>query len=459
MHFYACCIEASCATKCIFHFRFATTNLAGSIMIDINTLPSPPLRTPGAPHALDGIRVVDFSHFVAGPYATVILGDLGADVIKIENAKRGDDFRHSRPPGIGDLAGPFLWTNRNKRSIALDLGVSEGREVALALIGEADVVVENFGAGVMEKFGLDYASVSKINPRLVYCSISAYGREGSFAHRRGFDPVSQAEAGIMSINGVPEGPPVVTGTPIVDIGSGMMASNAILAALVARERQGIGQQVEVVLYDLAISMLAYKAINYLISGKLPVRMGNTTNVTVPIGTFETRNGPIFICCANEQTYQKLARNVLDRSDLAEDPAWATNSARSASYPAIMQIIGDILREDDREVWLKKMHDAGVPAGAVATVAEALSSPETVERRLVSRVDHPVAGPLPNIAAPFRLGATPVADPRPAPLLHEHAEEILTQVLHYDRATQAALAACGAFGPSRMGSTPAEEPAA
>src|ERR1700753_3451483 len=265
----------------------------------MTTRPQLPERTPrpkGEPTALDGLLVVDFTRVVAGPACTQTLADFGAEVIKIENPEGGDDTRAYEHAEIGGESAAFLSLNRNKRDIALDLTVPAAREVARDLISKADVVVENFSASIMQKFGLDYPSVAPINPRLVYCSISAYGRKGPFASRPGFDPITQAESGFMSLNGFPDGPAVRTGPPIVDMATGMSACNAILMALVARERTGKGQQVEVALFDIATAMTCFYGMAYLINGTNPGRFGNSPNGSPTVGGSEASDGPLYMAC-------------------------------------------------------------------------------------------------------------------------------------------------------------------
>ena len=411
-------------------------------------LPPHQPRPEAAKLALAGIRVIDFTHFIAGPVCTLILADFGAEVIKIENAARGDDMRAMRTFQLGGEGGPFLWANRNKQSVGLDLSLPEGREIARLLIAEADIVVENFSAGVMDRLGLDYASVSAGNPRLIYCSISAFGREGELAQRAGFDPIAQAEAGLMSINGHPADPPVVVGTPVVDLTTGMMAGNAILAALAARNQHGIGQRVEIAMFDQAVTMLAYLATNALISGQNPVRAGNVGSTVVPTGVFEATDGPMFLCCANERTYQRLAVDVLGRPDLATHASYATMQARVQNREALVSLLKAIFATDSRDAWLTKMRAAGVPVGPVATVSEVLAGDVIRQRGLLSKIPHPTAGMVPHIAPPFRLSATPVADPQAAPTLGQHTEQVLSEVLGYDRARLDALAETGALGATR-----------
>ncbi|MGH8812602.1 MAG: CaiB/BaiF CoA transferase family protein, partial [Advenella sp.] len=247
-------------------------------------------RPGAAPHALEGIRVVDFTHFIAGPFATMILADMGADVIKIEAPDRGDDFRQYPPfnESLG-LAAPFLWSNRNKRSLAIDLKSAEGLAIVQELIASADVVVENFSTGVMKRLGLDYQACSKNNPKLIYCSISAYGRDGSFSDRLGFDPIAQAESGFISMNGYADREGVRALSPVMDISTAMMASNAILGALVARARLGKGQELEVSLFDNAILMTGYATLQHLFTSTEHSRHGNTSPDTCPSGAFRAKD--------------------------------------------------------------------------------------------------------------------------------------------------------------------------
>src|SRR5246500_3792704 len=273
-------------------------------------------REKDAPTALDGLLVIDFTRVVAGPACTQTLADFGAKVIKIENPDGGDDTRAYEHAEIGGESAAYLSLNRNKRGIALDLAVPEAREVARELILRADVVVENFSASVMEKFGLDYSSVAPSNPRLVYCSISAYGRKGTFALRPGFDPITQAESGFMSLNGFADGEAVRTGPPIIDMATGMSACNAILLALLARDRLGRGQHVEVALFDIAVAMTRFYGMAYFMTGQNPSRQGNSPNGSPSVGLYEGSDAPFYIACANDRLYRRLVIDVLGRADLA-----------------------------------------------------------------------------------------------------------------------------------------------
>src|ERR1700747_2259220 len=310
--------------------------------------PQLPERTPrakGAPTALDGLLIVDFTRVVAGPACTQTLADFGAEVIKIENPEGGDDSRAYEHAEIGGESAAFLSLNRNKRDIALDLTTPAAREVARELISRADVVVENFSASVMEKFGLDYPSVAPTNPRLVYCSISAYGRKGPFAMRPGFDPITQAESGFMSLNGFPDGPAVRTGPPIVDIATGMAACNAILLALIARDRLGRGQHVEVALFDMAMSMTGFYGMAYLINGNNPGRFGHSPNGSPTVGVYRAADGPLYMACANDRLYRRLVTEVLEPPDLVTDPEFAHRKARSANKEKLRAIIAGVFAGD------------------------------------------------------------------------------------------------------------------
>lgn len=406
-------------------------------------LSAPPPRPKDAPLALFGIRVADFSHFIAGPLCSMILADMGAEVIKIEKAEGGDDFRTLRPAVTPREGGPFLWTNRNKKSIALDLTQPEARRIAREIIDASDIVLENFSTGVMAKFGLDHATVSASNPRLIYASISAYGRDGALKDRLGFDPITQAESGFMSMVGEPERDGQRAGPSIMDMSTAMMTTNAVLAALFARERTGRGQFVENALFDTAVTMVGFHAMNYLLSGDEPTRFGNNSRDTVPTASMQTADGPIFIACANDRTWQRMAARVLDRPDLAAHPDYARTPERTRNRDALMTIILDILKTKPRAYWLARMREAGVPAGAINSIAEAFGSEEMRARGIVHAIPHPVAGTVPNIRLPFKLHGTPLADPVAAPGFSQNAVEILRDVLGHDPARIAAAMETGA----------------
>jgi crotonobetainyl-CoA:carnitine CoA-transferase CaiB-like acyl-CoA transferase len=409
--------------------------------------PQLPDRTPrvkGVPTALDGLLVVDFTRVVAGPACTQTLADFGAEVIKIENPEGGDDTRAYEHADLAGESAAFVSLNRGKRGIALDFTNPAAREVALELIAKADVVVENFSAGVMKKYGLDYASVASTNPRLVYCSISAYGRQGPFASRPGFDPITQAESGFMSLNGFPDGPPVRTGPPAIDMVTGMSACNAILLALLARDRLGRGQQVEVALFDVALAMTGFYGMAYLMTGTNFSRQGNSPNGSPSVGVYEGSDAPFYIACANDRLYRRLVIEVLGRPDLASGE-FGDRRSRTANKDKLRAILTATFAQDLRENWVTKMKAANIPVGYLRTVEEAFNSPEVRQRHRLSQIPHPAAGFVPNIESPLHLELTPAGDPVAAPLLGQHTKAVLRKTLGYDDARIAALAEAGAFG--------------
>src|SRR5438477_3707095 len=410
-------------------------------------LPARAPRRKGAPIALEGLLVVDFTRVVAGPACTQTLADFGAEVIKVENPDGGDDTRSYEHADIAGESAAYLSLNRGKRGIVLDFAKPEGREVARELIARADIVVENLSAGVMKKHGLDYASVAPTNPRLVYCSISAYVRQGPFASRPGFDPITQAESGFMSLNGFPEGPPVRTGPPAIDMVTGMSACNAILLALFARDRLGRGQHVEVALFDVALGMTGFYGMAYLMTGVNPSRQGNSPNGSPSVGVYHGSDAPFYIACANDRLYRRLVIEVLGRSDLASGE-FADRRSRTANREKLRSILTGIFVQDLRENWVTKMKAANIPVGYLRTVEEAFNSPEARDRHRLSHIPHPKAGSVPNIESPLHLGLTPAVDPVAAPLLGQHTTEVLRKTLGYDDARIASLAKAGVFGTVR-----------
>ncbi len=427
-----------------------------------------PIHTPraaNAPKALEGVRVVDFTHFIAGPFATMVMADMGADVIKVETPGRGDEFRHY-PPVHADLpaqGAPYLWSNRNKRSAALNMKTPEGLAVVRELVAKADVVVENFSTGVMERFGLDYESCRKLNPKIIYCSVSAYGREGEFADRLGFDPIAQAESGFISMNGYNDRQGVRTLSPVIDISTATMACNAILGALLARHRTGEGQSIEVALFDNAVLMTGYAALQHLFTGAVPQRHGNTSPDTCPSGVFESADKPFYINCGNDKIFHRLMAQVIERPDLAADPVLADRNGRMAKRKEIFEMLEEIFAKQPWSYWQPRMRAASIPCGEVRNVGDAIRSPEARARNLVTRVEHPVVGWMPNVALPIRYSGTPVADPRPAPAVGQHTEEVLRDTLGYSEERIAALRATGALSaaapPAKNAAAPAKAEAA
>jgi crotonobetainyl-CoA:carnitine CoA-transferase CaiB-like acyl-CoA transferase len=393
---------------------------------------------------LTDLRVVDFTHFIAGPFCTMILADFGADVIKIESPDGGDGFRQYPPHRDGEGA-PYLWTNRNKDSVALDLKSEAGRDVALALMETADIVVENFSTGVMQRLGLDYKTIKARNPRVIYCSISAYGRSGPYADRVGFDPIAQAESGFISMNGRPDGDGMRAGPSVMDMSTAMLSCNAVLAAVHARARTGKGQLIETNLLGVAVNMLGNFHMAYLLSGASPTRFGNWQVTAVPVGAFETRTGPIYIACANDGTFRRLMTDVLNKPELATDPRFRDSTDRRTNNEVLKAIIGDALAAGTREDWLKAMHRVGVPGGAVRSVAEAIDSDEVRSLGIIGEAQHETLGTIPNVALPVTFSETPIRKPRGAPLLGAQTRDTLRRVLSCNEEHLTQLARAGAFG--------------
>jgi len=304
----------------------------------------------------------------------------------------------------------------------------------------------------MQRLGLGYAALAQINPRLVYCSVSAYGQTGTAAHRSGYDPVIQAESGLMSMNGFADGPPVRIGPPVVDVSTGMMASNAVLAGLLARQHTGRGQHVEVALFDTAANLGALYGMSHLIDGNVPERFGQAPRGAAPVGLFEASDAPFYLCIVNDRLFRRLATEVLQRPELTDDPRYATNRARAANRPELFALLGTIFAALPRAAWIARLQAANVPAGPVRRMDEAFASPEMASRGLARSVPHATAGLVPNIAPPFRFSETPTADPVAAPMLGQHTQAVLEELLGYDAERRAALTAGGAFGKTADEST-------
>lgn len=416
-------------------------------------MPTPPFRSfplhaprpASAPLALAGLRVLDFTRYLAGPWCTQTLADLGAEVIKVEAVGSGDETRTFQPPDVDGEAPYFIGLNRNKKSLCLNLASPGGVAVARDLAARSDIVVENFSPGVMTRLGLDYDTLKAVKADLIYCSVTAYGSDSSYAEQPGFDSVFQAESGFASLTGDPDRLPMRTGSPVIDIATSMNATSAVLAALVARDRVGIGQHVEVAMFDTAITLLGYQPMNYLADGIDPVRQGNTAPVATPIGMFETGGGgPIYVSCGSQRSWVALAEKVLHRPDLVTDPDYIDNRARNRNRAALMSTITDIFLSQPRDHWIDLAVKGKVPIGAVRTVGEALNAPLARERRVVTRVARDGGGEVPNIAAPFRFSETPVADPVAAPRLNADADAVLQGVLGYGAERLAELTEQGAF---------------
>lgn len=377
---------------------------------------------------LAGIRVLDLSRVLAGPLCTMQMSDMGADIIKIEHPKTGDDTRAMRPPEAGGEATFFLSANRNKRSVGLDFTKPKGGEIIHALASECDVLVENFRKGVMSRRDLDYDAIKERHPHLIYCSISAYGRNSPLADLPGYDPILQAESGMMSFSGEPGQDPLRHPLSIIDTYTSLFATQAIMGAILTRHRTGRGQFIDLALYDCALAVLTDIGAGYLNAGEEPIQRGNSRGSSVPNGMFHTATAPIYLAVGNQRLWTLFCDNVIERPEMATEPPYNTRDGRLANRQALVALIGEILLEKPRDYWLEKIVKGGVPGGAVRTVAEALNAPETKARGMISTVPHPTIGDYRMIGSPLRFSETPVVDPTAPPLLGAHTDAVLTEVL-------------------------------
>ncbi len=377
-------------------------------------------------HALDGVRVLDLTRALAGPYCTMMLGDLGADVIKVERPGRGDDSRSWGPPFVGGESAYFICTNRNKRSIELDMRSDRGREIMKRLVAVSDVVVENFKTGSLEKLGLGYQNLSRLNPRLIWASITGYGPTGPDAGRPGYDFMMQAEGGLMSLNGPPAGEPARVGVPIIDITTGMFTAYAILAALRARDLIGRGQRVDLSLLETQLAWLANVGSNVLIGGQEPRRLGNAHPNIAPYATFRARDRHFALAAANQTQWVALCK-AIDREDLREDPRFSTNSARMAHLDDLTEELNAVFAGRDAAEWLEILGAARIPSAPINTVPEAFGTPQASAREMVLEVDHPAAGPIKLAGFPYKFADTPADIRRPPPLLGQHTAEVLAEL--------------------------------
>ncbi|MCH9672684.1 MAG: CoA transferase [Gammaproteobacteria bacterium] len=387
---------------------------------------------------LDGLFVLDFSRVVAGPYLTQMLGDLGADVIKIEAPGTGDDMRHYKPPGwTGSDAPGFLGLNRNKQSVELDIRTPAGQAVCRELVEKADILVENFRPDVMERFNLHYSEMAKVNPRLIYCSISGYGHSSPFKMVAGYDPIAQAETGMMYLTGPSEVEPQKAGGSIGDTFTSLHAGMGIMAALEARHRTGRGQHVDVSLFDSMLGVLGSTSqISMLMNEEVP-RVGNRSLVLVPMGVYDCSDGSIMIVVGNDRQFQKLCVDVFARPDLAGDPRFESIKSRLAHREVLEALVRDQFATNTRDYWVEKMRTAGVPAGSVREPGAAVRSAEATGRQMVCQTQYE-GETIDVVGSPIRLSETPVAAPRPVPRLGEHTESVLRDLLGYDDAAIAKL---------------------
>jgi crotonobetainyl-CoA:carnitine CoA-transferase CaiB-like acyl-CoA transferase len=391
---------------------------------------------------LAGVRIIDLTRVLAGPFCTMMLSDLGAEVIKVENPAVGDETRHFKTPGREGESPYFMAINRNKKSLAIDFTKPEGAAALKALAAKSDVVLEAMRTGTMDRYGLGYEDLKDEFPSLIYCSISGYGRTGPLKDRGGYDPVAQAEVGLMALTGEADGPPMRVGVSLFDVMAGQYAAQAILAALVARGRTGKGQSIDVPIYDSSLSVMHPYLGRYLVEGIDELRVGNSSLVAQPLGAYEASDGPFLLTIAGDALYVKFCNNALDRPDLAEDPRFSRNAARVTNRLALKDELEAIFASGTVEYWLERLLAAGIPAGAIRSTGEALDSYETKARGLITEAPHTSEGTVPVVRSPLHFSGTPVREPMGAPLLGQHSEEVLRETLGYSAAEVAALISSG-----------------
>jgi crotonobetainyl-CoA:carnitine CoA-transferase CaiB-like acyl-CoA transferase len=376
---------------------------------------------------LSGIRVLDLSRVLAGPFCTMILGDLGAEVIKIERPDGGDDTREWGPPFAAGESAYYLAVNRNKKSVLADLKSPTGRAVVTALAAKSDVVIENFRVGVAEKLGLGYAQLSAANRGLIYCSVTGYGCTGPYRELPGYDFIIQAMSGLMSITGERQGEPMKLGVATVDLTTGLYAAVAILAALRRKEASGEGQHVDLSLMDSALSWLANVGENYLVSGEVSGRFGNAHASIVPYQVFRASDGFLAVGIGNDKQYRRFCE-IAGAPELASDERFATNPARVRNRETLVPLLEQVFVARETRYWIDRLWKEGIPAGPINTVDRALDDPHAAAREMVVSMPHPAAGSVRLIGSPMKFSATPVAYRRPPPLLGEHTESVLRELL-------------------------------
>ena len=397
--------------------------------------------------ALSKVRVLDLGRVLAGPYCGQILGDMGAEVIKVEHPERGDDTRAWKPPAIGDDAAYFCAVNRNKRSIGIDLASDEGRKLLLELAKNSDVLVENFRPGVTKRLGIDYAEVAKVNPKLIYCSISGFGQEGVMAQRAAYDYVVQATSGVIALTGEPDRIPIRCAGAISDYGTGLWSVVAVLFALMERDRNGKGQHIDMAMNDTTMLYLSHVAAMYFKDGITPNRVGNGHEKIVPTDVYQTQDEPLMVLCGNDGMFERLAKAVR-RPDMLEDPRFNTNIARSANLVPLGEIMSEAMLTDTRANWEKRLAEADVAFAPIRSIEEAYTAEDVVERKMVIEMEHASGEKFRVLGSPLKMSESPVNEnPLPPPTLGEHSAEILQQILGLDSDAVQALRDNGAINPS------------
>ena len=399
---------------------------------------APAKRRPRPP--LAGIRVIDLTRVLAGPFCSMSLGDMGAEVIKVEEPGKGDDTR-GWPPFTGGEATYFMSVNRNKKSLTLNMKAPEGQAILRRLIAKADVVLENFRPGTMERLGFGYDALRKLNPRLIYCAISGFGESGPESSRPGYDLIVQGESGVMDLTGFPDGPPVKVGNSVGDLVSGMAAAQGVALALLSRAKSGKGQKVEIGMLDVMASLLTYQAGLYWNAGGKPARRGNQHPSIVPYEVFQAQDAYMTLGVANNSLWERMCR-AIGREDLAQDPRFDSEAKRVTNREALIPALNAEFGRRPAADWLKRLDEAGVPAGRIKTVAEVCESEHLRARGMFVNVQHPKAGSVTAMGVPIRLWDTPGAASAPAPLLGQHTDEILTGLLRVPKTKVDKLRAAG-----------------
>ena len=386
---------------------------------------------------LEGIRVVDLTRILAGPYCTMMLGDMGAEVIKIENPDGGDDTRGWGPPFLNGVSTYFISINRNKKSLTLNLKNERGKELLRDLIRKGDVVVENFRPGALDKLGFSWEEIHRINPAVIFASLSGFGQTGPRRSEPGFDVVIQGEGGIMSITGEPDGPPSKFGASIADITAGMLAAQGVLLSLYHREKTGVGQMVDVGMLDGQVALLTYHANNYFGTGKLPPRRGNKHPSITPYETYECKDGYFNLGVGNDSLWRRFC-DAMGLGDIKEDPKFAINKDRVDNRLELQEILDAFFAEKTVGETLEALREAGIPCGPINNLEQVLNEPQVLAREMVVDVDVPVAGPTKVTGVPIKLSETPGAVRTPPPTLGQHTEEVLESVLGMDEEQRNAL---------------------
>ena len=403
---------------------------------------------------LSHIRVLDLSRVLAGPWCGQNLADLGAEVIKVERPKSGDDSRAYGPPWMKDPSGKetseaayFMAANRGKKSITVNLNHPDGQKLVRDLAAKCDVLIENYKFGDLDRYGLGYKDLSRANPGLIYCSVTGFGQTGPYREKPGYDFMAQGMAGLMSVTGEPDGTPgggpMRVGVPVIDIFTGMYATIAVCAAVANRAVTGKGQHLDVALLDSCVALLANQGMSYLATGETPKRIGNTHPSIVPYQVFPTADGAIILACGNDNLFSKFCA-VARREDLVADERFAKNAGRVKNRSTLVPILEEVFRQRPTEAWVEALEEAGVPCGPINTVAQAFANPQVQARGMQIKLPHPLAGEVPLMGSPMKFSGTPIEHKLPPPVLGQHADEILEQMLGLGAEERAKLRAAGAI---------------